>query len=317
MSVSSVSSLQAAHTEETAILYIFARHETFHPRFGWIKKGFDAVAADSEVFLREDAHIRLGIGKNMAQALRYWCSAFKIIETEQPGEGRVRGSRITDFGQRLLADDGWDPWLEDTASLWLLHWQLLKSPCQATAWRFVFDRFHSAEFTKDDLERALCEYRDGLGLRLSDTSMEKDASCLLRMYVEQPQKKQVTEETLDCPFVALGLIQTTGESRRFAFRTGSKLNLPSEIIVAAALEYVAAIDQRQRTVSISSLTYSSGSPGLVFKLTESAICQAIEEVRDSFGGVALADSAGLVQMSYQDDPLRLSLKIQNRYYSRR
>jgi hypothetical protein len=314
---SSAGSIRAVSMEETSTKFVFARHETFHPRFGWIKKGFDAVARDSKVFLREDSHIRLGIGRNMAQALRYWCSAFKIIETEQTGEDRVRGNRITDFGQRLLADDGWDPWLEDAASLWLLHWQLLKAPCQATAWRFVFDRFHNAEFTKDDLERALCEYRDGLGLRLSDSSMEKDASCLLRMYVEQPQKKQVTEETLDCPFVELGLIQTTGESRRFAFRPGPKLNLPSEIIVAAALEYVATIDRRQRTISISNLTYSSGSPGLAFKLTESAVCHAIEEVRDSFGGVALADSAGLVQMSFQEDPLRLSLKIQNRYYARR
>ncbi len=25
---------------------IFARHETFHPRFGWLKKGFDRALAD-------------------------------------------------------------------------------------------------------------------------------------------------------------------------------------------------------------------------------------------------------------------------------
>jgi catechol 2,3-dioxygenase-like lactoylglutathione lyase family enzyme len=277
--------------------YVFARHETFHPRFGWIKKGFDAASQDAEVFLREDAHIRLGVGKNMAQAIRYWCAAFKVTAASQTRDGRARGHVTTTFGRRLLADDGWDPWLEDPAPLWLLHWQLLKSPCQATAWRFVFDEFHSTEFTKDDLERALCDYRDALGLRLSDSSMEKDASCLLRMYVAQPQKKQVTEETLDCPFVELGLIQPTGESRRFAFRLGPKLNLPAAVIVAAALEYVTAVDPKQRTVSISSLTYNSGSPGLAFKLTESAICQAVEEVRDTSGGVSLADSAGIVQKS--------------------
>jgi len=308
--------VQAAHKEDPNTKYVFARHETFHPRFGWIKKGFDAITQDAEVFLREDAHIQLGVGKNMAQAIRYWCAAFKITETRQARDARTRGHGVTAFGRKLLADDGWDPWLEDPASLWLLHWQLLKSPCQATAWRFVFEEFHNTEFTKDDIERALCDYRDGLGLRLSDSSMEKDASCLLRMYVEQPQKKQVTEETLDCPFVELGLIQPTGESRRFAFRLGPKLNLPSAAIVAAALEYVAAIDVKQRTVSISSLTYTGGSPGLAFKLTESAICQAIEEVRDISGNVSLADSAGLVQMSFQEDPIKLSLKILNRYYAR-
>jgi hypothetical protein len=36
---------------------IFARHETFHPRFGWIKKGFDRAAEDPGIFLREDAPV--------------------------------------------------------------------------------------------------------------------------------------------------------------------------------------------------------------------------------------------------------------------
>ena len=31
---------------------VFARHETFHPRFGWIKKGFDAAKQNSGVFLQ-------------------------------------------------------------------------------------------------------------------------------------------------------------------------------------------------------------------------------------------------------------------------
>lgn len=306
---------QAAHVEESNTKYVFARHETFHPRFGWIKKGFDAVVRDEEIFFREDSHIRLGVGKNMAQAIRYWCAAFKVIKMSPARVVRARSHITTGFGRKLLADDGWDPWLEDPASLWLLHWQLLKSPCEATAWRFVFDEFHNTEFRKDDLERALCDYRDSLGLRLSDSSMEKDVSCLLRMYVEQHQKKQVTEETLDCPFVELGLIQSAGESRRFAFRLGPKPNLPSAVIVATALEYVAAIDLKQRTVSISSLTYSGGSPGLAFKLTESAICHAVEEVHDTFGEISLADSAGLVQMSFHEDPVKLSLKILNHYYT--
>jgi hypothetical protein len=314
MSDSSACAVQPAQTEESNAKYFFARHETFTPRFGWIKKGFDAVAQDAEIFQREDAHIQLGVGKNMGQSIKYWCSAFKVIETIQTRDGRARAHGATTFGRKLLADDGWDPWLENPASLWLLHWQLLKSPCQATAWRFVFDEFNSTGFTKDDIERALCDYRDGLGLKFSDSSMEKDASCLLRMYVEQPQKKQITEETLDCPFVELGLIQPTGEARRFSFRIGAKLNLPPAVIVATALEYVGAIDPRQRTVSISSLTYSGGSPGLALKLTESAICHAIEEIHDISGDVSLAVSAGLVQMSFQEDPIKLSLKILNRYY---
>ena len=58
----------------------FARHETFCPRYGWLKKGFDAVSQDPKVFDQPDAIETLGVGKNMIRAIRYWCMAFKIIE---------------------------------------------------------------------------------------------------------------------------------------------------------------------------------------------------------------------------------------------
>ena len=294
--------------------YSFARHETFHPRFGWIKKGFDAVSKEPEIFLKEDAHIHLGVGKNMATAIRYWCSAFKVIQLEELNSGRARSYVPTDFGQQLLAPDGWDPYLEDTASLWLLHWHLLKSPSEASAWKFVFDAYRKVEFTTEEVAKELAGFRDRLGLKVMDSSLNKDVTCLLRMYGAQERKKPLTEETLDCPFVELGLIQRAGDTRHFAFRMGAKSNLPAAVIVAAALDFVAANDPGQRTISIASLTYDSGSPGLAFKLTESAICYAIEEISNK-QPVALTDAAGLVQMSFDDNPAKLAQKILKQYYT--
>jgi hypothetical protein len=129
---------------------VFARHETFHPRFGWLKKGFDRASSDPEIFLREDAPVRLGVGKNMVRSIRYWCSAFKLLKDDQP----------TEFGQQLLGQEGWDPYLEDPASLWLLHWKLLEVPNLATAWNVTFNFFRQVEFTTEELFYQLCEYRD-------------------------------------------------------------------------------------------------------------------------------------------------------------
>jgi hypothetical protein len=307
---------QPVQRKEISVAGIFARHETFHPRFGWIKKGYDAIDEDAEVFLKDDPHIQLGVGKNMAQAIRYWCSAFKVVEARMSDDRRVRGYIPSDFGRRLMKDDGWDPWLEDPASLWLLHWNLLKYSCQATAWHFAFNEFRRAEFTFDELYSELRAYCDKQGYKISDSSLSKDASCILRMYVEQPRKKQINEETLDCPFVELGLIQKAGDSRHYGFRLGSKSNLPSAVVVAAALEYVATLGTENRSLSISRLTYEGGSPGLAFKLTESAICQAIEEVNSRYGMVSLTDSAGLMQMSFQERPEKISLKLLDRYFSK-
>lgn len=107
-------SLISANQSTTRVNSVFARHETFHPRFGWLKKGFDAAKKNSEIFLQEDATVHLGVGKNMVRSIRYWCNTFKVLEGDKPSE----------FGSKLLDDRGWDPFCENPASLWLLHWNL-------------------------------------------------------------------------------------------------------------------------------------------------------------------------------------------------
>lgn len=136
---------------------VFARHETFHPRFGWLKKGFDRAKQNPHIFLDEDAPVQLGVGKNMVRSIRYWCTAFKLLENDQP----------TEFGEKLLGDRGWDTYIEDPASLWLLHWQLLASPCEATAWHFVFNVLNRTEFT----DRELLEELEDFGDRLTNSKI--------------------------------------------------------------------------------------------------------------------------------------------------
>ena len=285
---------------------VFARHETFHPRFGWLKKGIDAAFNDSGIFLQADATVRLGVGKNMVRSIRYWCSAFKILEDDKP----------TDFGTQLFKDDGWDPFLENPASLWLLHWNLLKPSCRAAAWYFTFHIFRQVEFTFDELLKSLNNYKTSLGSRVAESSLEKDITCILRMYVEQGAKVGPGEDSIDCPFSELGIIQLAGGTKRYSFQVGRKDNLPPEIIVAACLEF-ASWKGEQKTISISSLVYDEGSPGLAFKLSESAVCDAISSLENSQANIRLSDTAGLVQFSFFDRPIDLANAILDKYYKTR
>lgn len=285
-------------------LNVFARHETFHPRFGWLKKGFDRATQDPELFLREDAPVRLGVGKNMVRSIRYWCAAFKLLENDCP----------TTFGEQLLSVNGWDPYLEDPASLWLLHWKLLEQPCQATAWYFSFNEFRLVEFTVEDLFYQLCDYRDREAPRIVESSLRKDVSCLLRMYVQQPSKSTASEDSLDCPFTELGLIHTAGDSRHYTFRVGEKRSLPVEVTVYACLHHASRTAGTARTIPIANLLYDTGSPGLVFKLTESAVCDAIERVARRWKTISLTDAAGKLQFMFEDEPTVLAEAILSGYY---
>ncbi|MBD2139326.1 DUF4007 family protein [Anabaena sp. FACHB-1237] len=290
---------------KNSVIPVFANHETFHPRFGWLKKGFDAAKKNSGIFLQDDAPVRLGVGKNMVRSIRYWCTAFKIID---------KNSLPTEFGEKLLGNDGWDPYLEDTASLWLLHWYLLKPTCEAAAWYYIFNILRDVEFTREDILAGLKEYSQKLNKDVAESSLIKDTTCILRMYASQDFSNSNTpiEDSIDCPFTALGLIKNIGKN--YQFKIGQKSNLPPSIIVAICLEYASWVSQETKTIPISRLLYDEGSPGMLFKLTENVLCAAIETVAKRFTYIMISDSAGLIQLSFNQQPEILSQQILEQYY---
>ena len=295
---------------------IFARHETFHPRFGWLKKGFDKAYADNQVFSNDSAPLVLGVGKNMVKAIRYWCIAFKVVD-----EIRDNGKYIhkpSKFAEKLLVEDGWDPFLENPSSLWLLHWNLFKPPCYAPAWFFTFNEFNKIDFLADDLLFSLKEFkhRQFPNITTSDSSLKKDVNCLIRMYAERTNPKNLKEDSLDCPFTELGMISAYSGSKRFAFNFGNKPTLPPEMVVSTCLEYASSFQDDVRTISISRLLYDPGSPGQVFKLTESSLSEAIEHVAKKIKEISLTDTAGMVLFVYTEDPLEISEAILQRYFSK-
>lgn len=292
----------------------FARHETFHPRYGWLKKGFDAAVADPGVFNRDEAPVTLGVGKNMVRAIRYWCLAFKILEVDPDNKGEVRPS---DFGESLLAEpSGFDPFIEDVTTLWLLHWKLLESPCEATAWYYVFNVFHRIQFSSLYLVHGLSEFVQQAfpGFRLAESSVKKDVSCITRMYSEPRDFSVVKEDTIDSPFSVLGLLKRGTEKDQHQFAIGQKPNLPDLIIVGCCLEFAALKSAEGRTISLNSLTYSPGSPGQAFKLDEHTLYTAMEKAAAKTELVSLTETAGLIQMSFQDNPTVLAREIISQYY---
>ena len=294
---------------ENPVNPVFANHETFHPRFGWLKKGFDAVTKKPGIFLQDDAPVRLGVGKNMVRSIRYWCTAFKVID---------KNYSPTIFGEKLLGNDGWDSYLENPASLWLLHWNLLKPTCEAAAWYYIFNNFRGFEFTKEDIFAGLKEYTDTFNKTIAESSLTKDVSCILRMYASQDFMKKNTpiEDSIDSPFNELGLIGTFG--RYYQFKIGEKANLPASIIVATCLEYASWLNSEKKesgTINIPRLLYDEGSPGMVFKLTENILCEAIEMGAKDFDSIILSDTAGLIQLSFTKEPETLSQDILEKYYN--
>jgi len=132
--------------------------------------------------------------------------AFNVVQ-----EIRINGKYLykpSPFAEKLLMDAGWDPFLENRSSLWLLHWNLFKSPCYAPAWYFTFNELNRIDFSADDLLFLLKEFRHRKfpSKKIRDSSLNKDVNCLIRMYVERIGSNKLKEDSLDCPFTDLGII---------------------------------------------------------------------------------------------------------------
>lgn len=297
---------------------VFARHETFHPRYGWLRKAFEAPTHGPDVFSRPEATVLLGVGKNMVHAIRYWGLAYKILaEAPNPAHPRRPGVTVTPFGEVLLSEDGWDPYLEQPGTLWLLHWQLLAPPCAAPVWWATFHALESTSMEDADfLDRVLDVIAAVPGWpHIAGGSVKKDVDCLLRMYASRSGGRQGIEDLLDCPFRELGLlVPVAGEPRTYRFSVGPKPTLPDAVVAYASLDFAARTSPGSNTMTVARLAQDPGGPGRAFRIPVAAIAAALERVALVDKRVKVANPAGNPQLLFDADPASLARQMLSRYY---
>src|SRR4051812_25706780 len=111
----------------TETTFRFSGHQTFALRIAWLPKAIGAITQGEDPLTDIDEGItKLGLGKNMVEALRCWIEAFQVAE-------RVNDEwSLTPVGKLVFHPDGGsDPYLEDVSTSWLLHWLIstnTKSP---------------------------------------------------------------------------------------------------------------------------------------------------------------------------------------------
>lgn len=221
---------------------MFSGHETFTFRHGWMKKGFDATETDPGVFNADEAMTVLGVGKNMVRSIRHWCLAAGVLEEYQPDTSVRRTSlRATALGRSLFAEEsGWDPYMEDPATAWLLHWQVTTNTERCTTWFWAFSHVHEPEFSRDSLTSALARWVETAGWKKGGaiSSLKRDVECFVRTYLpSRPSHGAPPEDSLDCPLTDLGLIVEAGDRNTFQFNRGPQHELPDAVLLHAVLTY--------------------------------------------------------------------------------
>lgn len=293
----------------------FGRHETFPLRYGWLPKGFQAVQEDPRVFENADeATVRLGVGKNMVHSIRFWLRATGMMD--------AKSYEVTDLGRKLLSEEkpkGWDPYLEDEATIWLIHWLLASNSELSTTWFWFFNNFHKPKFTAQEAQVALRDFvKANVKNKVATTTLKTDAAVLLRMYVQSKGNTRTPlEDALDSPLSVLGLVNQEPGGRSYMSQASLRPGLPEAVLAYAVIELF-----RQREVQalpLEELMYSRqgfAAPGAVFRLSESALIGKLEALVDMLPeAFDIRETAGIHQLYQlkQVDPL----KVLNAHYRAR
>lgn len=255
---------------------ILSGHEKFVFRHGWLKKGVDAARGSPHIFSGDQALVDLGVGKNMVRSIRHWCLASGLL-TENGA--RSDGLTPTLLADKLFASDGWDPYTEDTATLWLLHWQLTANPTRGIIWRAVFGHYYEPEFTKRQLQSHVARFLERSNINAKESTVEQAVDICLRTYVPAQRSKPgtIAEDTFDSPLADLDLVRYIAEDGIYRFNIGPKNALSPHIFAFALLSYASGVIRQRRTLSVEDCIYQPGSPGQVFKRVRPRILARIKK----------------------------------------
>ncbi len=296
----------------------FAKHETFHPRFGWLKKAHDGAANNPSIFNEEEAVVELGVGKNMVKSMRFWGTAFKILASIPHDGSRQQLLAPSQLGHLLFRkDDGWDPFSELPGTLWVLHWSLLSPKSRVPVWWLAMNEFSAIEFTAEELEQFVAER--SADFTPTPSAIKKDVQCFLRMYSSGQSQRATFDDVIDCPFRDLALIAPSpADPSSFRFSVGAKPTLPPEVAAFACLDFIARTTPLAKTVNLSRLSSSEpGSPGRAFKLSEAALEALLGQAAQQHDDIVqLSSSAGITQLIFKDDPARCATDLLHAYYKR-
>ena len=261
--------------------YRFSGHETFAFRHAWLPKAYRFLKEDPLAFSDdENAMIELGLGKNMVRALRFWVEG---VDVARPVSRR--GLELTEFAHAVFGPHGFDPYLEDVRTLWLLHWNLsARSKGTLFAWRFLLNHWPFPELTRSEALAAFARESAKLGHSHSTITLSQHLDAFLHTYLSGRSSKVGIEDSLDGPLVDLTLLQPVGErnadgGRRetvLAFRREPKPDITPALFDYCLADFWARFHDGEETLTLREVTLGACSPGQVFKLPEDDVRSRLE-----------------------------------------
>jgi Protein of unknown function (DUF4007) len=267
-------SLSASRPVETS--FRFSGHQTFPLRMAWIPKAVGQIVRGRDPLTNIDEGItKLGLGKNMVEALRCWIEAFQIAN-------RIDARWcLTPIGKLIFdPEKGLDPYLDDVSTSWLLHWLISTNTTSPFfAWECVFNRWPATEFSASQIIEAFEKESNQAPKPASIVTLRQHWEVFLHSY--RPPRSNKGEDHLDSAMSALRLIREFGERPNasgkweclYSFDQGRKSAVPDQLFVFFVHDWWNRKYPKEQTVPLRDLVLGDHSPGRLLKMQEPEVLE--------------------------------------------
>lgn len=289
----------SATNKAKGMKYLFSGHESFPCKSLWLKKGYDFVMAGNN-FNSPEAVIGLGVGKNMVASIRHWLKVFGITINDE----------ITPLGHYLFDENkGKDKYLEDIATLWLLHFNLVFLE-EATLYKMFFCGLQR-ERTHFEREQVLTFVKlrmaeAGKMTMFNENTVKKDIAVLLQNYA-LPRKPQSNED-FSSLLIDLDLIRQNTEGKGYYFNIDGKRKVTKEIFLYGLL--MMKEQDGDNTISFDTIQERIG---LLFCMQDFETIEMLKQLANEYSSYfAYSDVAGIRQIQFIKD-LDINQVLDNYY----
>lgn len=271
--------------QDKIVKYTFSGHESFPCKTLWLKKGYNFLVNGKD-FNSPEAVIDLGVGKNMVASIRFWLKAFGVMDSDG----------ATWLGHYLFDDKtGKDCYMEDLATLWLLHFNLVFLR-EATLYYMFFCgvQRERSQFERDQVQTyvKLKVAESGKPYAYNENTVKKDIGVLLQNY-SLPRKSQSNED-FSSLLIDLDLIRQNSTGKGYYFNVEGKRKVTKEIFMYALLRLKELTGDN--TISIETI---QDQVGLAFCMADYETVQMLKQLsKVYYDYMCYSEVAGIRQVQF-------------------
>jgi hypothetical protein len=255
------------------------KHGSFYMRNGWGTKIIQAVDANDMIFTPAnelEAVDKIGLGRVMIKALRYWADAMGLTV-----EQKVQGGICEEKTQLFKLIDKYDRYFQKKGSLLLIHRNLATNKENATAWYWAFNELEKQTFSKEEFVDGLHYYLAVNGMTIRKAAVDKEFNCFKNTYLGEKKfdiKTAMDEDTY--PMLApLHLLKINDEKML------EKCSLTKSDIPLVILVYSIAMDNRDESssgnqISIDKLMEEKNQVGKYYSIKYSKLIDMLLEAEN-------------------------------------